>query len=345
VSKRAGGTVALVVRSGILEHTVPVALVPFDAAFNQDMKVLTPREGVSPRWLMWVLTGANQDLLSRCRKDGTTVASLDFDKLKSFSLVLPPREVQERISAAIEEELERLSAIEADLDEVDRLNNQFRQAIMRDAFAGRLVSSSPRPEMSEMNVNGQPELPPGWSWKRFDEIAEPVSVKEKVKKGDYLPSGALPVIDQGDGQVGGFTDRQDVAVSGSPPFVIFGDHTRRVKLVQHPFAAGADGVKVLKPSALVTAEWLTGAISVAPIEDRGYARHYALLKSVRYPVPPLEVQASIQSLVEQHLQRSDVVREEVDRLRVDHARIRSAVLYRAFMGQLLGKQEGQKRPA
>lgn len=38
------GAVAVVTRSGILERTIPVALVPFATTMNQDMKAVVPRD-------------------------------------------------------------------------------------------------------------------------------------------------------------------------------------------------------------------------------------------------------------------------------------------------------------
>jgi type I restriction enzyme S subunit len=43
-------SIALVVRSGILEHTLPVALVPFEATANQDMRVLAPEPDINSDW-------------------------------------------------------------------------------------------------------------------------------------------------------------------------------------------------------------------------------------------------------------------------------------------------------
>lgn len=46
-------------------------------------------------------------------------------------------------------------------------------------------------------------------------------------------------------------NRSDKVVSDGLPYVIFGDHTRRVKFVDLPFVLGADGTKPLKPDQRV----------------------------------------------------------------------------------------------
>ena len=45
------GSVAVVVRSGIIERTIPVSLVPFDTTLNQDMKAVQPRADIDARWI------------------------------------------------------------------------------------------------------------------------------------------------------------------------------------------------------------------------------------------------------------------------------------------------------
>src|SRR5438477_3968806 len=69
----------------------------------------------------------------------------------------------------------------------------------------------------------------------------------KVDRPQYESSGLLPVIDQGQDAIAGYTSKRDLAYDGPLPVVVFGDHTRVFKYVDQPFVAGADGTKVLVP--------------------------------------------------------------------------------------------------
>ena len=91
------GSVAVVVRSGILLHTFPVALVPFETTVNQDIKIGTPRPEVMPEYLAYCLAAHGQQILDRCRKTGTTVQSVDVPGFLAFEVPLPPSAVQCRI--------------------------------------------------------------------------------------------------------------------------------------------------------------------------------------------------------------------------------------------------------
>jgi type I restriction enzyme, S subunit len=103
-------SVAIVVRSGILERKIPISLVPFETTLNQDMKAVVPRDGIDARWIAWGLREAEQDLLAHCRKAGTTVASLDAKRLQDWELSVPPIEEQRRIVDILEDHLSRLDA-------------------------------------------------------------------------------------------------------------------------------------------------------------------------------------------------------------------------------------------
>ncbi|MFJ1706800.1 restriction endonuclease subunit S [Kitasatospora sp. NPDC088346] len=106
-------SVALVVRSGILERKLPIAYVPFATTLNQDMKAVSPHKGIDPRWLTWALRAHEQYLLKNCRKRGTTVASLEVPWLMDVLLPVPPAAEQHRIAAKLEEHITRITAGEA----------------------------------------------------------------------------------------------------------------------------------------------------------------------------------------------------------------------------------------
>ena len=56
-----------------------------------------------------------------------------------------------------------------------------------------------------------PVVPQGWGVLPFEETVDVVSDKGKrVKQSAYLLSGKLPVIDQGQDYIGGYTDDEDM---------------------------------------------------------------------------------------------------------------------------------------
>ena len=89
--------IAVVTRSGILKHTLPVAYVPFETTVNQDIKMLTVRTGILPRYAFHAIQGKSKDILATTKKQGGTVDSLEFKKFLDYKIPLPSLEVQQRL--------------------------------------------------------------------------------------------------------------------------------------------------------------------------------------------------------------------------------------------------------
>src|SRR5690606_28106041 len=82
------------------------------------------------------------------------------------------------------------------------------------------------------------------------------------------------------------------------PVVVFGDHTRVLKLVDFPFAMGADGVKVLKPREGLDERFLYHYLRFVDIPTAGYDRHFKYLKRLQVPRPPIEEQRRIAAILD-----------------------------------------------
>jgi len=99
------GAVLIVMRSGILQHTVPVALLGMPASINQDIRAFTVRDWgkLLPEFLAIFLQSRNEALLELV-KSSTTVQSLNKEELDSFPIPVPPlpeqRALVERVAAA-----------------------------------------------------------------------------------------------------------------------------------------------------------------------------------------------------------------------------------------------------
>lgn len=97
------GTVLCVVRSGILKHSLPVAITARPMCFNQDIVALTSDpERLDHRFLYWSLKGRSAEILDKGIKPGVTVQSFHSGFFRTFEIPLPPLEVQQEIVAEIE---------------------------------------------------------------------------------------------------------------------------------------------------------------------------------------------------------------------------------------------------
>ncbi|SFO38368.1 type I restriction enzyme M protein [Roseovarius lutimaris] len=95
-------TILCVVRSGILQHSFPVALAAREMCFNQDLVALVPESDLLlPHFLFWNLKCRSKEILAEGIKPGVTVQSFHSGYFKNFLMPLPPLEAQREIVAEI----------------------------------------------------------------------------------------------------------------------------------------------------------------------------------------------------------------------------------------------------
>ena len=134
------GSVLIVARSGILAHTLPIAVTAVEATLNQDMKALTLSGGISSDFIAWGLRAFEQAILNKCRKGGTTVHSIEMPSLVAFELPIPPTNEQRRIVEKIEAMFERIDKGIENLRGAKATLALYRQSLLKSAFEGKLTA-------------------------------------------------------------------------------------------------------------------------------------------------------------------------------------------------------------
>ena len=178
-------------------------------------------------------------------------------------------------------------------------------------------------------------LPSSWVQLDFDQAFESLSInKKKVPAKSYLAEGSLPVVDQGQSFIGGYTNNTELAIDpGDSGVVIFGDHTRIFKRVNFPFAPGADGIKVLR-SLYSDSAYAHYACQSLQLPNKGYSRHYSYLKKCKFPIAPLLEQDRIVSKIDELFSRIEEGEEALDQVQKLVAHYRQSVLKAAVTGEL-----------
>ena len=148
--------------------------------------------------------------------------------------------------------------------------------------------------------------------KTFDEIfVDETKYGVKVQTSEYGEHGEHIIIDQGQSQIAGYTDREE-GLFEEVPVVIFGDHTRVIKYVDEPFFLGADGVKVLRSKdESANYKYLYYALKNAKIPNTGYNRHFKWLKEVQINYPDSGKQAEIVEILDKV---SDIIKKRENEL-------------------------------
>lgn len=131
-------SVLIVVRSGILRHTIPVARNTVEVALNQDMKALVASERLRPGFIHWFISGLQGGLLPIWSKQGCTVESIEMGYMSNTVIPLPPVAEQDAILARI---LEITASVDAQAEKVTAVISsliEYRSSLITHAVTGKI---------------------------------------------------------------------------------------------------------------------------------------------------------------------------------------------------------------
>ena len=154
-----------------------------------------------------------------------------------------------------------------------------------------------------------------YTWQKIEMLVETITPPMKIQKTAFGSTGRFPIIDQSQRAIAGWTDDESVLIHPKKPLVIFGDHTCAVKLIEVPFAQGADGIKILKTVEALEPKFLYYFLHFSPLENDGYRRHFSKLKEKEIPLPPLEMQRTIVAEIEGYQKVIDGARAVIENYR------------------------------
>lgn len=127
----------VVMRSGILRRTFPVAMVKKPFTVNQDLKAIIPDED-DLEFLYWMLLSNEQRILNTCMKNGTTVESINSNALKDLTFKCPTLSEQHEIVRLIDDLLARERAAQQVTEQALASIDLMKKSILARAFRGEL---------------------------------------------------------------------------------------------------------------------------------------------------------------------------------------------------------------
>ena len=229
---------------------------------------------------------------------GSIQDNINIDYLSKMRIKVPEKEYQDKI-------VDLLSSI----DKKILLNNQINQEL--EDMAKTLYDywfvqfdfpdQNGKPYKSSggkmvYNPELKREIPEGWGVESVGNLLDKVTKAEKIENNSIEFIGEIPVIDQSQKYIAGFTNNENAILQPQDGHVIFGDHTRVVKYINFDYARGADGTQVL----ISNNENISNVLLYHMIEDfdlsnYGYARHFKFLKEKTVIVPDKEVSSKFET--------------------------------------------------
>ena len=134
-----------------------------------------------------------------------------------------------------------------------------------------------------------------WLVQRVKDIFRTIPTKKyQIKQSEILKEGLYPVVSQSKKLIEGYSNSKDKLYQQSKPIIVFGDHTRIVKLIDFDFVVGADGVKLMDP-IYIDSEfgYLCLKFCCLDLKNRGYSRHYSHLQNMYIGIPDKTMQLRI----------------------------------------------------
>lgn len=359
-------SVAVVTRSGILERTLPVALVPFETTLNQDMKALIPSDDIDPRWVAWGLRAFERELLRDTRKAGTTVASIEMPRFYEFKLPVPPLHEQQRIIDVLEDHLSRLDAAALATVRADTRAHLYLRASLAAGLRGTLVAD----DLSEGDAkaltrgaaftpSGEDRgwtLPDGWAWARLGDLFEINVGSTPSRANPALWDGDLPWVSSGEvafGRISSTRERITRGAAGNPATRIHPPGTVMLAMIGEGKTRGQAAIldveaahnqncaSIRVSQTDILPEYVYGYLEERYLETRrggSGGQQPALNKKAiqHFPIPiaPLGTQRKLVEAWADARARATRLSGQLEVLRKRHILLRQALLAAAFSGQL-----------
>ena len=286
--------------------------------------VLRAKEGVDPRYLYYAITDQRfTDYLTLSAK-GAAYPAVDTEIIKRGKIPIWPIDIQQKISSIlsayddlIENNTRRIQILE-----------EMAQLIYREWFVNFRFPGHEKVRFVDSELG---EIPEGWEVIKVGDILEKVKRRKKVKKQNYEPDGSIPVVDQGQTFIGGYTTDIETLHKTPLPIIVFGDHTRVLKYVDFPFACGADGTQLLKSNTeRMPITLFYYALKSIDLSDFAYSRHFKFLKEKKVIVPDEQTARLFEEIVKPLREQIKYLRDCNNNLR----RTRDLLLPKLISGEI-----------
>ena len=254
---------------------------------------------------------------------GGAVPSLNRNLLNAYIINIPPLETQRKIAKIlsnyddlIENNLKRIKILE------EMAQQTYEEWFVRIRFPGYETAK----------INETTGLPEGWERDLVGNQLDKIKSTTKIKSSEIQKSGLFPVIDQSRDFIAGFTDdRVAVLRYSNTPYIVFGDHTRVLKLINFDFARGADGTQIIKSKNKRMPQHLFYfTLMNIDLSNYHYARHFKYLKDSEIIIPSESIANTFEDLVKLNYDIIFNLQEQNQRLR----EARDILLPRLMMGLL-----------
>ena len=247
---------------------------------SNDVIVFRSNSDVDSNFLEFILK--NELFINYVMKNvkGLKMPRGDKESMLIYPVYIPPYPTfseQQKIVDCLSSIDELISAEEKKLS----LLNDYKKGWMQKLFPaeGKTVPEWRFPEFKDRGE---------WTSDLIANVISTIRPLKKLSTFEYKMIGRYPIVDQGQDEFCGWTDERSSLVDFDNKVLIFGDHTCVVKLVDRPFAQGADGIKIISTKKKISVDFLFQYLCNSPIISNSYKRHFSELKEKTILFPDLD---------------------------------------------------------
>lgn len=312
------GTILIVTRSGILRHSLPVAILDKKATVNQDLKTISLFLKELNPYIFLTIKANESFILKEYHKDGTTVDSINFEKFSNILLPLPPVREQLHICSVVEGLFRLIDDLEASKQNLQDVIKQTKSKVLDLAIHGKLVPQDPTDEpaselLKRINPDAKPcdtshyeNLPNGWAVCRLEDIIDYEQPTQYiVESTNYSDEYKTPVLTAGKSFILGYTN-ETTGIYNKLPTIIFDDFTTDSRFVDFPFKVKSSAMKILQVNEQINIHYVAYFMGITRLVGDTHKRYWISEYSKKpIPLPPINEQNRIVQTIheiEEHLQ-------------------------------------------
>ena len=312
------GTILIVTRSGILRHSLPVAILDKKATVNQDLKTISLFLKELNPYIFLTIKANESFILKEYHKDGTTVDSINFEKFSNILLPLPPVREQLHICSVVEGLFRLIDDLEASKQNLQDVIKQTKSKVLDLAIHGKLVPQDPTDEpaselLKRINPDAKPcdtshyeNLPNGWAVCRLEDIIDYEQPTQYiVESTNYSDEYKTPVLTAGKSFILGYTN-ETTGIYNKLPTIIFDDFTTDSRFVDFPFKVKSSAMKILQVNEQINIHYVAYFMGITRLVGDTHKRYWiSEYSKIPIPLPPINEQNRIVQTIheiEEHLQ-------------------------------------------
>lgn len=294
---------------------------------------------------------------------GGAQPNISSKKIEEMEIVLPPLSTQQAIVSKIEELFSELDNGIANLKTAQQQLKTYRQSVLKWAFEGRFTSPSPKGEGWGEVKDG--ELPKGWKMTLITELVEKNKHALKagpfgssLKKESYVPKGykiyGQEQVISGDAFLGDYyVDKEKYEelkmcqIKPNDILISLVGTVGKVLLLPENCEPGIINPRLIKISLdrkVYSPKFFKYYFesSVVKIFYSGVTKgttmdvlNLGIIKTIPFPLPPIEEQERIILEIESCLSVADKMEESITQSLQQAEALRQSILKKAFSGELL----------